>query len=162
MRCPSFKACSAAADFWVWKRRKAAFFFRPPLRIKNLLPRPKDPVDPSLSRGLVYRIMCRDCDLSYVGQTGNSLETRIRQHKAGFRLFHTKKSAAAEHALKERHRIQWSEPKAASTRDSNLTTVLSWKLEKSITRWGILCWRQKTPDFGRPGNVTSLFCRQRA
>ena len=36
---------------------------------------------PCSDTGVVYRINCKDCDSFYIGQSGKSLNTRIKQHK---------------------------------------------------------------------------------
>ena len=61
-----------------------------------------------MTRGVVYRIDCKTCDSSYVGQTGNSLRTRVEQHRAALRLVHPEKSALAEHAIQANHQIDWN------------------------------------------------------
>ena len=69
---------------------------------------PKDKVDPALNCGVVYKIPCNDCNRSYTGQTGNSLQTRLKQHQAAVRLIQPNKSALAEHAIEEGHSVDWS------------------------------------------------------
>ena len=81
--------------------------FKPFNKICDILPRPKDPIGDFEKCGVVYNIPCQDCSLSYVGQTTNSLKTRISQHKAAVRLLQTDKSALAEHSLSADHRIDW-------------------------------------------------------
>ena len=42
-----------------------------------------------------------------IGQTERAINTRIKEHKANYRLGHTEKSAVAEHTLKEEnHQIK--------------------------------------------------------
>ena len=43
----------------------------------------------------------------YVGQTKNSLVTRLNQHRAACRLMQPEKSALAEHSVKNTHAIDW-------------------------------------------------------
>ena len=57
--------------------------------------------------GVVYEISCRDCDKVYVGQTKNSLDTRMKQHRAACRSMQIEKSALAQHAIEEGHSIDW-------------------------------------------------------
>ena len=33
-----------------------------------------------INRKVIYKIQCRDCDETYVGQTGRLLKTRIKKH----------------------------------------------------------------------------------
>jgi len=41
----------------------------------------KDRIESSNRSGVVYRIDCKDCEASYVGQTKRRLITRIKEHK---------------------------------------------------------------------------------
>jgi hypothetical protein len=54
----------------------------------------------------VYQIPC-ECGLSYVGETGRTIETRIKEHRRHFRLGQIEKSAVAEHSITEDHAIHW-------------------------------------------------------
>ena len=54
--------------------------FRPCRTLSNILVHPKHPVPPDQRKGVVYRISCADCDMTYVGQTGRTLQVRRKEH----------------------------------------------------------------------------------
>ena len=78
--------------------------FSPPNNIRKLLRSVKDPVDPSLEKG-VYLIPC-ECGKAYIGETGRSIRTRVKEHCADIRLNRTHKSALAEHSHNTKHPIK--------------------------------------------------------
>ncbi|KYN14843.1 hypothetical protein ALC57_12952, partial [Trachymyrmex cornetzi] len=41
----------------------------------------KDGLPHDSKENVVYKINCKNCDASYVGQTGRKLKTRINEHK---------------------------------------------------------------------------------
>jgi len=49
------------------------------------------------------------CGKAYIGQTGCSTETRIKEHHWHIRLYHPKKSATAEHSADVGHYIQFQD-----------------------------------------------------
>ena len=52
-----------------------------PIRtISNILKKPKDKIEKEASRGIVYKIKCKDCDCVYIGQTSRALKTRVKEH----------------------------------------------------------------------------------
>ena len=56
----------------------------------------------------VYQIPCKDCDKSYYGQTGRSLDKRIYEHKQAVR--HARNNSAIfQHIANEGHRIGWKD-----------------------------------------------------
>ena len=59
--------------------------------------------------GIVYRVSCRDCPQAYVGQSGHTLERRMKEHKRAVEHGNIDTSAIAEHAWKEDHRVDWEE-----------------------------------------------------
>lgn len=81
---------------------------KPHQTLRNVLSRPKDPVEKKHQTGVVYSIPCLDCDVKYVGETKRSLKTREKEHMAALRLHHPQKSALAEHALNTGHSIDWT------------------------------------------------------
>ena len=90
-----------------------ATVFKPVNKLGTVFGLPKDPVDPESVCGVVYEIPC-ECDKVYVGQTKNSLRTRVQQHRAACRLLQPEKSALAEHAITSNHAIKWTDAKVIS------------------------------------------------
>ncbi|XP_033607053.1 uncharacterized protein LOC117282253 [Cryptotermes secundus] len=54
----------------------------------------------------IYSIPC-ECGKVYIGQTGHSVGTRLKEHQRHLRLEHPDKSAVAEHSIELDHRIQF-------------------------------------------------------
>ena len=79
----------------------------PHLTLRRLLMKPKDPVDDHLKKGVVYRIGCKDCHQSYIGQSGRSLSHRVQEHRRAVINADFNASALAEHAWNNGHRIDW-------------------------------------------------------
>ena len=82
--------------------------YKPFNKLQDIFGLPKDPIQPSQRCGVVYQVPCADCGKVYIGQTGNSLNTRLHQHQAACRLLHKEKSALAQHSIEEDHSIDWN------------------------------------------------------
>ena len=57
-------------------------------------------------KSLVYKIPCRSCEKSYIGETGRGLETRLKEHKRDMRNS-ADHSALVIHAQKTNHLPNW-------------------------------------------------------
>jgi len=67
----------------------------------------KDPL-PKLSKmNVVYKISCKNCDASYVGQTCRQLKTRISEHKNHILRNTSTHSVITEHRLQYNHDFDW-------------------------------------------------------
>lgn len=86
-------------------------FYKPINKISTILGLPKDPVKHEHVCGVVYQVNCRDCEKQYIGQTTNSLATRLKQHRAACQHLQVEKSALAEHAVTNDHAIDWANAK---------------------------------------------------
>ena len=84
---------------------------KPTQKLASFFGLPKDPISPLDNCSVVYEIACADCNKVYVGRTKNSLRTRVKQHEAALRLLQCEKSAVAEHAYANQHRIAWKDSK---------------------------------------------------
>lgn len=62
------------------------------------------------SNACVYQVPCRDCNLSYVGETGRSLKSRISEHKRDIRLGNLS-SALVIHIAKSDHNFDFDSVK---------------------------------------------------
>jgi hypothetical protein len=90
----------------------------------------KDKV-PLLSRThVVYNIPCRDCSCSYVGQTTQSLASRVKQHRADVRYRRCDRSELAEHATTSGHSFEFDKA-------SVLGTESHWYKRKFLESWNI-------------------------
>ena len=68
--------------------------------LRRILSHPKDDDDKS---SIVYKINCRDCDASYVGEMGRALKTRMSKH---CRAMDFSAAALAQHAREHNHHIE--------------------------------------------------------
>ena len=82
-------------------------FILPLLHSSTDVSKTKDPVPQDHKKGIVYRISCKDCHQSYIGQSGRSLQHRLKEHKRAVFCGNTNVSALAEHALSCGHEIDW-------------------------------------------------------
>jgi hypothetical protein len=80
----------------------------PPPKLRHRLVRAKDPI--GLKTPGVYEIPC-ECGKVYVGETGRTIETRLKEHRRHFRLAQPEKSAVAEKSINEDHAIGWGDTK---------------------------------------------------
>ena len=73
--------------------------FKPHQTLRQLLVHPKDPIPPMQRPGVVYHVPCASYPEVYIGQTGRTLEHRLKEHKRALTLGTTNSSAVAEHVL---------------------------------------------------------------
>ena len=66
--------------------------------LKLIINKPED------RQGAVYEIKCCDCQVSYIGETGRNLSTRLTEHKRATRNGDVN-NHIAEHHLKTKHQI---------------------------------------------------------
>jgi predicted GIY-YIG superfamily endonuclease len=75
----------------------------------------KDKLDQHNFKG-VYRIDC-SCGKCYIGETGRSFNTRIKEHSADIKNERTRTSALAEHSLTTKHHIRLEDTKILAKED---------------------------------------------
>ena len=71
---------------------------KPHKTLQQILVKPKDPIPIHHQIGVVYRVPCRDCPQAYTGQSGRTLQCRVKEHKRAVEQGNTDTSAVAEHA----------------------------------------------------------------
>ena len=74
------------------------------------LVQPKDAVNPAKQDGVLYRIPY-ECGKVYIGETGRSMQERIKEHDRDIQLAGTQTSAVSEHAHDTGHYPIWNEVK---------------------------------------------------
>jgi hypothetical protein len=70
-----------------------------------------------------------ECGRVYIGQTGRSIETRIKEHQRHIRLQHPDKSAIAEHSINLDHRIQIQKTTILSTKSRYMDRMIRQAIE---------------------------------
>ena len=80
---------------------------KPQSTLKQILVRPKDKSTDGEKSGVVYQINCKDCEASYIGQTGRNFQVRLKEHKRATEKGNILESGIAEHACTTGHRIDW-------------------------------------------------------
>ena len=98
---------------------------------------------------LIYRVPCKNCSSSYIGETGRKFGLRIKQHKKEVDSFTagtqtrastaressvTHKLAITDHAVKENHVIDWDKAK-----------VVDREAQRQTRRIKEALWTRKTP-----------------
>ena len=66
----------------------------------------KDKCKPEENANVVYKINCKDCNSSYVGQTSRNVTTRAKEHEADCR-HHRNKTAILNHINDNRYAINF-------------------------------------------------------
>ena len=100
---------------------------------------PKDKVKNEEKIELIYRVTCKNCSSSYVGDTGRKFGLRIKEHKKEVDSFTagtetrasraressvTHKSAITDHAVEENHVIDWDKAKVVDTEAQQQTRLI--------------------------------------
>jgi len=76
-------------------------------KLNKLIKSQKDSLPKYANMNVVYKINCKDCDASYVGQTGRQLKTRISEHKNHINRNTSALSVITEHRLQMNHEFDW-------------------------------------------------------
>ena len=85
----------------------------------------KDSLSKHEKSGLVYKINCKNCESSYVGQTKRKLKTRIKEHKADIKKPSSEISVVSRHRLSEMHNLDWENIKILDTERSLIKRRIS-------------------------------------
>lgn len=111
------------------------------IKTTNLLySRLKDRTLKSEESNLIYKINCKDCDKSYIGQTKQYLNKRIYQHKYDCKITNfnkTEKTALATHHFENNHQFDFDNTKIldkeSNFRKRNLSEMIFITLNNNKT-----------------------------
>ena len=98
--------------------------------ISNILKKPKDKIEKEATRGIVYKIKCKDCDCVYVGQTSRALKSRVKKHAKAIATL-DENSLLAKHHMLHSHQIDLTSVKIVDRSSA-------WQ-QRLILRLGIPC-----------------------
>jgi predicted GIY-YIG superfamily endonuclease len=84
----------------------------------------------------VYRIPC-ECGRVYIGQTGRSMDIRLKEHQRHIRLEHPDKSAIAEHSIDQAHHIQFHNASILATKTRYMDRIVREAIEIELHPYNI-------------------------
>ena len=105
--------------------------FRPYRTLRQELVHSKDPVPANRRKGVVYSIPCAECPHTYIGQTGRSLDHRLREHRRALKNGDVGCSALAEHVFSANHQVDLSKAMVIDTHNHTQTRCMleSWHIQ---------------------------------
>jgi len=74
---------------------------------------------------VIYKICCKDCDATYIGQTKRQLGTRVKEHRNNIRMDPSKHSVVTEHIIKENHTFDWDNAQILDTENNFYKRLIS-------------------------------------
>ncbi|CAH1379320.1 unnamed protein product, partial [Tenebrio molitor] len=83
----------------ILEKRNIGTRFTTEKKISQILPTPKDKLPLFQSEG-IYKVECL-CGKCYIGQTGRSIQCRLKEHSRAIKQYDKEKSALAEHKFED-------------------------------------------------------------
>jgi hypothetical protein len=108
-------------------------------KLTGFIKRHKDETTVDSSNNVVYKICCKDCDASYVGQTKRQLKTRLNEHIKNSSLNTLKHTVITEHTLEYNHTFDWQNKKILDFETNYYKRLISEMIHIKLQTNGINC-----------------------
>ena len=112
----------------IFKKHKVDTAMKPHKTLRQTLVHPKDKRDTLKTGNCIYEIDCKNCDLSYVGETSRMFDFRLEEHKK-----EAKKASKKPYTRSERRASEQEQTKSAiSDHVARANHVIDWKNHKIL------------------------------
>jgi len=71
--------------------------------LERIIKAQKDILSPGFNKNIIYKLSCKDCDATYVGQTKRKLNTRTSEYRRDINKKTGKHSVITEHRINNDH-----------------------------------------------------------
>ena len=88
--------------------------FRSNYTLRQSLTKVKSTLPDDIKKGVIYEILCADCEAVYVGETGCSLMMRMKEHKYAVKSQDTRNGIAV-HVWTNHYKVNWEAAKITGT-----------------------------------------------
>jgi hypothetical protein len=93
--------------------------------LKKFIKTGKDNLDKLAHSNVVYKILCRECEAAYVGQTKRQLKTRVKEHRSDINRNPGSPSVISCHRLETDHDFDWDGVEILDTEPSLQKRLIS-------------------------------------
>jgi len=160
--------------FLILKSHSIATANRPHRTLRNFVVYPKDKVKDEEKTELIYRVPCKNCCSSCIGETGRKFGLRIKEHKKEVDSFTagtqtrvsraressvTHKPAIADHVVEEKHVIDWDKAKVVDRETQRQTR---WIKEAFWIRKTPMCMNRDAESYQLSHTWNQVISRSRA
>ncbi|KYN15935.1 hypothetical protein ALC57_11828 [Trachymyrmex cornetzi] len=92
---------------WELKNPGLKMAYRGIHKLSSFIKVQKDSLQKTSQTDVVYRINCKECDASYVGQTSKCVKIRMAEHRNHINRNTSQSSVITEHRLQTSHDFDW-------------------------------------------------------
>jgi hypothetical protein len=123
----------------VFDRNEYMIGYRVLNKLTGFIKRHKDRTAVDTSNNVVYKVFCKDCDASYVGQTKRQLRTRLNEHIRNSNPNTLKQTVITEHTLEYDHVFDWQNKKILDFETNYYKRLISEMIHIKLQTNGINC-----------------------